>query len=272
MNDEKSEKFKISFDEETPDQTPQEEAKNIQVNKLNRRITLVTVLMPILMIAMLVFAYFETKKGMIQKHDANVSEVQDLSEDFDIKIASLATQIKELGESLSKDIADIEKQIASIDAGLKKSQKSIETLDKNKADKKDQANVKGEIEKALSPALENMKKLNTDLTRKADEIEGGFDTLKNDIKKTNSDLANLSNRKLDKEILDLEFLKEKKSNQVRFEKFSKEIESKIKSLENKLNQMSRKLKSPRTSSETPPAKANKKTISSGGIVEEKINE
>ena len=59
-------KFKIRFDEESSEPTLEEEVKEVQVAKVNRRITTLAVLMPILMLVMLAFAYFEIKKGLVQ--------------------------------------------------------------------------------------------------------------------------------------------------------------------------------------------------------------
>ena len=98
------------------------------------------------------------------------------------------------------------------------------------------------------------------------------DSLKKNITKLETDLKNLWNRKLDKENLDLEFLKEKKNNQVRFEKFSSEIEERLQAIEKKLNQMSKtqKPKTPKTGKK--PVVEKSQPVTSGGITEEKIAE
>jgi archaellum component FlaC len=278
MDDEKVSKFKVNFDDETPAELLPEEIHDVRVGKLNRRITFVALLAPILAAAMIFFAYQDIKKNLAKTQTDGVSQFQTFADDMEKRLTDLSAKVTQVETSLNDTGASIEKSISAVRAELEKAKKQIAKLDADKLSKKETPNVQAQIDKAIAPSLEKLQKLDADLTKKLTDqtktmgdVKSGFDALKADIKKIKDDVSTLSKRKIDKATLDLEFLKEKKNLQVKFETMSKKIDEKLNQFEKKMDRISKTAKGSRNSSGPQTSQA-KKPPPKGKIVEEQISE
>ena len=203
----------IRMKEEGSDPSYQDEMwelrRESQVERLNQRITLLSILIPCLFGAILLFVYLEFN-DKLSKIMMKRGQVEALSENMDDKIVSLSHQYSEVEKLLSDSIANLKKTNALIEKDLRKNQLEIKKLTTSKADKKtlEQAIRKEFAQTAKTlEALRNelngqkqaVENLDATLKKEVVQIVQGIETLKTDRERQDSAIKDLSEHKLDKE-------------------------------------------------------------------------
>ncbi len=204
----------IRMKEEGSDLSYQDEMwelrRESQVQRLNQRITLLSILIPCLFGAILLFVYLEFNDKLNKIMIIKSGQVEALSENMDDKIVSLSDQYSEVEKLLSDSIANLKKTNTLIEKDLRKNQREIKKLTTSKADKKtlEQAIRKefaqtAKTLEALTNELNGQKQAveNLDATLKKEvvQIVQVIETLKTDRERQDSAIKDLSEHKLDKE-------------------------------------------------------------------------
>jgi hypothetical protein len=143
-----SDEFKIRFSEnDTEDQNSvmQEEILERRLEKLNTRVTLISILVPVLIVVIFTFAYLDIKHRVYSMHDTGVDELQKLSRNLESKFSSLSVKfakfeeslaereafLKGMEESFSKKIVPMEKAFSTLDTSIKDVKKNLQESEKN---------------------------------------------------------------------------------------------------------------------------------------------
>jgi DNA repair exonuclease SbcCD ATPase subunit len=252
MADENSSDFRFDGDEQEPESFYHEELKDLRVEKLSQRVTLLTILLPCLTAVALYFGYQDLSGRVGRSNDTGSLEIQRLSKDledlaknFNEKLISfsttLSTQDKDFGSSIegrlfaiNKNIDQLQSNFSAFNEDLKRdlaqNQDTIEKLKVSKADKKSQAAAIEKITAVIDPIKEDLQKLKT--------VGQDLKTISGDIKKLESNftdklaaaaakgeqadqkygqleasLIKLSDKAIDKDALALEEFKLKKNVQ-----------------------------------------------------------
>ncbi len=206
----------IRMKEEGSDFSYQDEMRELrlesQVQKLNQRITLLSILIPCLLGAILLFAYLEFNDRLNKTMTMGSGQVEALSENLDDKIASLSHQYGELEKSLSDSIANLKKTNALIEKDLKENQRETKQLTTSKVDKKtlEQAIRKESAQSAktleavrneLDGQKQAVENLDATLKKEVIQIAQVIETLKANRQRQDSAIKDLSEHKLDKKDL-----------------------------------------------------------------------
>ena len=302
MNAKESKEFNFNEigDDEYPDSLYQEEIKDLQVEKLNQRVTIITILLPCLIGVILFIAYRDLLGRVNRSEFSGSKEVQALSVELEEKFKDIATQFTTLQTSLDEKIAPIEKTITdlndkfeklnTIDESLKqnldKSGTTLKNISDSKVDKKEHAAAIEKINnslslirkdlEALAPINEDIKSLSSemqaidkrlqkDLTSLSEKMTGS----ENDFAQIQNDLEKLADRKLDKASLELEILKARKNYERTLDETVIKLERKMDSLLKKMKQLERNIRQleANASRTTTP-----KTPKTGEIIEQEIKE
>lgn len=204
----------IRMKEEGSDVSYQDEMRELrlesQVQKLNHRITLLSILIPCLLGAILLFAYLEFNDRLNKTMIMRSGQVESLSENLDDKIASLSHQYGELEKLLSDSIASLKKTNAFIEKDLKENQRETKKLTTSKVDKKtlEQAIRKESAQTAktleavrndLNGQKQAVENLDATLKKEVVQIAQVIETLKANRQRQDSAIKDLSEHKLDKE-------------------------------------------------------------------------
>lgn len=212
--DEKPLERDIRMDDEGPNFSYRDEIGKLrlesQVQTLSQRITLLSILIPCLVGAILLFAYLEFKDKINKTMALKTGQVEALSQNVEDKLTSLSNDYKQLQQSLSESIANLTKVNASIKKDLRGNQAEIKKLTTSKADRKPVEEAMAKESAQTAKALEalrsdlNVRKQafdNLDATLKKGMAEAVqvIKKLKEDGEKQDSAIKNLSERKLDKE-------------------------------------------------------------------------
>jgi len=238
--------FRFDGNEEEPESFYQEELKDLRVEKLSQRVTLLTILLPSLIALAIYFGYQNLSDRVSQGHDTGSLEIQrltkeldDLSKNFNEKLitfsTTLSTQDKDIGTTIegrlfaiNKDIGELQENFKSLNEELKRdlkqNQDTIEKLMASKADQKSQAvavekinasitSLKKELEqsKALGQDLKTVsgeiKNLESRFSKKLEAATANTEQFGKNYAQLEASLTKLSGKTIDKDALALELLK-----------------------------------------------------------------
>jgi DNA repair exonuclease SbcCD ATPase subunit len=197
MADKKPPEFRFNADDQEAGEFYHEEMKDLRVEKLSQRITLISILLPCLIAVAIYFGYRDLTERVHQGRDSRNLEVQKLSNQmealsktFNEKLITisktLSAQDQDFGNSISSNLNTINDNIEvlnqnmrSLNESLKRTKSAIKKLDEAKADKKSQ-------EAAIT-------KLEADLDPLKNEFQSLAD-IRGDIKSVSSEIKNLENQ------------------------------------------------------------------------------
>ena len=134
--------FKISFSENNgmdDESVVREEILRQRLEKLSKRITLLSILIPVLIGVVFTFAYLDIKKRIYSMQDTGMGELQRLSRDLESRFSSLSVRfakyedsfeerensLKGIEESFSKKNASVEKTLSMVDTSINDMKKII---------------------------------------------------------------------------------------------------------------------------------------------------
>jgi DNA repair exonuclease SbcCD ATPase subunit len=176
MADKNPSKFRFNGDDQEPESFYHEELKDLRVEKLSQRVTLLTILLPCLIAVTIYFGYQNLAGRVSQSHDTGSLEIQrltekleDLSKNFNEKLitfsTTLSTQDKDFGTTIegrlfaiNKNIGELQHDIKSLNEDLKRDLKqNQDTIDKLKASKADKKSQAVAVEK-INAAIKSLKK------------------------------------------------------------------------------------------------------------------
>jgi chromosome segregation ATPase len=257
IDDEEYSSFKFEGnDEPVSEQTIyQEEAKDRRLEKLGHRVTIISILIPVIIGAVFYIAYRNVSSRVSQGQDTGAMEIQNLSAQLEEKYTALLAKTGDLEASLTEKLAALEKANSTIKESLKEAEDTVNKINATKVDKKDQQDAIAKIDTALVPIhkeLEALVPLRSDLNavtaqvaslsknlqQQMTELSANVDRTLKDLTQIRSEVSALSERKLDRDDLELELLKARKSyqrdldlNKAAIDKRLDSILEKIKSLE-----------------------------------------
>jgi chromosome segregation ATPase len=262
MTEKESKKFEMQMDDESQDFQIQEEIDYSKVEKLNKRITRISIIIPCLVIIILLAAYFDLKKNLSSMNTVGNMGVQSLSKELESRFSSLSIKEANLEESTGKKIGDLEKTIASLQAETKEATTAIKYIrSARKSDNNNTENAINTIEKKLDSIPKDLNKISSDVkkleqsfTEKLTHISQFIASSKNDLQKINSDVSSLKSSKADRTALN----DQQKVYQLALRQLTSNLEDRITSLENMVKKLE-KMKTPaKNQSKTKP----KSTLSS----------
>ena len=283
----------MRVDDENPDLQLRDEADAPRLEKLNKRITLISILIPCLMGAILLAAYFNIKTHLLKVNTTGAIGVQTLSKELESKFSSLSLREATLEESMENEVGSLEKTTAEVQKSVKEASTAIRHIrSARKADNQKTADAIKKMEKTLASMSKNLDKISSGLksldqalTKKLTNFS---ETGKNDQAKIRSDMAALKTAMVNKKVVDSALKDQRETYQLALRKLASNLEDKIAHLEKKLKALekvapssqkpkqvkpekslsSTKVEPEKTPSPVPPKEAS--TPDSGTIVEEDL--
>jgi chromosome segregation ATPase len=192
MAERKPPEFRFNADDQEPDEFYQEEMKDLRVEKLSQRITLISILLPCLIAMALYLGYRDLTSRVHKGRDNRDQEVQRLSNQMEAlsekvneKLNTFSTTMSSQDQKFSDSISDqlttmnnnidvLNKNMASLDENLEQAQNAIKKLDKAKIDKKSQAaaiaDLKADFD-LLKNEIQSLTNLRTDIDSISSEIK-----------------------------------------------------------------------------------------------------
>ena len=302
IDDEEYPTFKFNSDDEPePEQTLyQEEARDRRIEKISHRVTIISILIPVLLGVVFYITYRDITSRVSQSQDTGAMEIQNLSTQLEDQFEALSKKYGDLETSLVQKLADLEKVDKAMKANLKKAQDMVATINATKVDKKEQQDAIAKIDTALGPIrkeleslapmrkeLETLTPMRNELKAVTNELRSldkdtqqQLSTLSVNIDKTlkdvtriqseiQSDMSSLSDQKLDKDTLQLELLKARKKYQIELEQTKADLDRRLSLILRKIRDLEKIAHAPQAA---PKKSGGTNTSGSGNIVEQDIKE
>ena len=256
MSEERSKEFQIRIDEESPDNVFQDEIKNLRLEKLSKRVTIISILITCFICILLFLVYFDLRNRVTANQSSGVTNIQSMSKDFDTRLNELSSQFSKIEESLASNISSYEKKISSLKFRIYRVENKNKKLISSKAYKQDQDILKNEINK-FSIKLDN---LDVIFSGKLTGLSAEQNAIKKDLAKLTADISSLvSQKKINRIFLDDQLKKQEKNQQQELNQIKKELKTKLLSMQKQLKEFDKRLKlsgkkSPNTSKPVSPVK------------------
>ena len=243
MTDNGDSRFKMRMDDEKPDFQSQEDIHDRRLDKLSKRITRISILIPFLIFVIALFVYWDLKKSISITDSTGSMGVKALSQELQSKFSSLSVRQANLEEALSKRIEAIEKSAASIQANLNKATTAIKYIrSARKTDNKKTETALANIEQKLSPLSGGLDSVSSDLNKidqtfnkQLANLSQIVESAKNDLKNIKSDIDVLKSVKVDRKAVDILLKNQQEAYQLALHKITRNLEDKIDFVEKKLN-------------------------------------
>jgi chromosome segregation ATPase len=270
MTEKKSSKFEMRTDDERPDLQLQDEVDASQLGKLNKRITRLSILIPCLMGAILLAAYFSIKTHLSEVNTTGTVGVQTLSKELESKFSSLSVRDASLKESMENKVGSLEKTTADLQKSIEEASTAIRYIrSARKTDNQKIDDAVAQLDKKLGAMSKDLDKISSDLksldqalTQKLTKFsEAG----KNDVAKIASDMTALKKAMVHRKDVDAALKDQQKIYQIAMGKLAANLEDKIAHLEKKLKNLE---KAPPSAAKPKPAKP-EKALSSTTVEPEK---
>ena len=169
--DQEDGQFKMPLDDSVEDSPIPAGVNELRLEKLNTRVTILSVIIPVLLGIILVFTYLDIKRRMEQTEDTGTMGVQKLSNDLESRFSSLSVRQARLDDETIRLAQNIEKSFARIEVKLKNLTEAMDEVRKSGASKKE---LKGEMSQFDNKVL--------NLATGMDEIKSQLATLSQDLK------------------------------------------------------------------------------------------
>ncbi len=235
MIDKKSSNFRFKLDDDTPDSYLQAEIQDNRVEKLSHRITLFSILIPLLLIGILALAYFDIQTRVLKTQNTGTEEVEKLSKNLESRFSSLSLKYAKHEETLSKLqesvtqkvltmdelIEEFEKTNTQLKSDLKKTNTALSTLQTSTIDKK-------EVMQTIEKINETVAGLGKDLDAVRQTIKQ-FDNVLSHIKSLDNDIQSLD-KKFTRDLVALSAAAEQ--NKKENKEMAQTVVSEIRKLEN----------------------------------------
>jgi chromosome segregation ATPase len=233
--------FKMQLDAEVDDSPITNQVDELRMEKLNQRVTIISILIPVLIVVILFIAYMDIKQRVIRTEDTGVSGVQNLSKEVESRFSTLSLRQAKL-EELLKQTSDVNNQsLAKIQVKLKKLEDSANKAGKGLASKKELNSKIDPIKLQIGNLSKSMDETNTNFAEVDRQIQSTLTQMgeklgnrEDQITQLQEKLAGLDQEKIDKSALNLamklEMLKIKQTYKTQLE----DIEDRIKRLEAKI--------------------------------------
>ena len=259
---EENAQFRMRLDEDaaTEDAVIPTQVDELRIEKLNQRVTLISILIPVLIVVILGVAYLDIKRRVIRTEDTGAETAQHLSQDLESRFSSLSLNQAHLEESLTKLQDQTNQSLAKAQVNLQKLDESIKQSRNAMVDKKEMQSVSRKMDQGMANVARSLEELKSQVDTVSQSLQSQLEQLRQQAAEQDTKLADfretltdLDRNKIDKSALDLavklEALKIKQSFNVQWE----DVQAQLQSLEQKISRLSsaRKTVSPPAPSPKP---------------------
>jgi DNA repair exonuclease SbcCD ATPase subunit len=216
--------FRISFDEEPAEENEQQiqaELEDLKVEKLSHRVTLITILIPILIVVILGVTYLDIKRRVISTETSGSKGFENLSRDLESRFSTLSLRQAKLEEEFAAQSGRVDEAAAAMGVRIKETDAALKALGAStvsqKGLKKSVADALGSLDEKLAPLTQQLAATNERLTTQGQdtaarlsELEGLFSTmdpvladLRASLQSLREEIESLEKEKITKKQMDL---------------------------------------------------------------------
>jgi chromosome segregation ATPase len=250
-----SDKFKLDMDyydydihDDAEDEGYREEIGEIKLEKLSHRVTLITILIPILIAVIIVVSYLDIKQKVVQTQTSGTLGFQNISKNVESRFSSLSVRQAKLEDTMKKHTEALDKDRSEYTVHKKELEDKIDNLSNQMTDKKALSETARKFNTALTAIQEELTNTRTSIknieataTKSLNQMTTMQDETKKKFQSLSQTTAELSENKLGKNQLDLALKIRDLKLQEQFQEQTKALKNEIDSLKKKTAQLSKEL-------------------------------
>lgn len=283
MNEEHDENvhFRMIPDEETEDNVIPAQVDELRIERLSQRMTLISILIPVLIVVILGVAYLDIKRRVIRTEDTGAQTVHQLSEDLESRFSNLSLSQAHLEEALAKVEKQTSQSLAKAQVSLKKMDEALAKARKSMVSRKDLQAASQKMDQGLANVARSADEiraqvdlLNQSLPSRLGQLDQRMSELEAGLAEFQKKIAGLEDSKIDKAALDLALKLETLKTKRTFEAQIEELKAQIKSLKQRSTRQSSRQPASSASPATPkttPAQGTPASSGSGKLEEQTID-
>jgi hypothetical protein len=244
-NSDDSARFTIRDQNNAPDSVYVTDADNLRLEKLGSRVTLITILIPCLLVVVLAVAYLDIKHRVTRTQTSGSMGVQNLSKDLESRFSSLSLKQAKLEQAFTDFSAKMDTATASLTVNLKKAATDVKRGADTKLDRSAVKGVTDKADEAINAAAELKKDLaglSAAFDKFDDELSAQILLMAQAMKKDQDRLAavekslqRIDTEKLSKESMDLTLGLERLALQEMVKDRLREMDAKLAGLVKKMD-------------------------------------
>lgn len=262
--DEEISQFKMPMeDDPIEDQIIQKEINELKLEKISHRVTLISILIPVLIVVVLVFTYLDIKRRVTQTEDTGAIEFKKLSSDLESRFGSLSVKQARIEDTTARLTEQTNQILASIQVRLEKLDDRIKKTSNDAVGQKEFESTRSDLATQLNKAIEatneageQMASISQALKKQIDGVSQLISDAQLQISELETQVTELKETKIDKATMDLAIRLEALKIENGLKMQLKDILTIVKGLENKVLEMAPKKKSGKNTSSpivAPPA-------------------
>lgn len=235
---EDNEQFKMRMEapnEVVEEQTIPAEINELKLEKISQRVTLISILIPVLIVIVLVITYLDIKKRVTQTEDTGNIEFQKLSGDLESRFSSLSVRQARIEDAMEKLNTETNQASAAVQVRLEKLDEAIKKSAGSSVKHKDFDATKAELVKQLNEVVDatneagqQVAAITQTLKSQVDQLAQSLDTINAQVANLEKSIAAVRENKIDKPSMDLalrlEALKIQNELKVQFESLQSQID------------------------------------------------
>ncbi len=241
--DDEDVKFQMRMDkvndevEEPEEPVVQTEVHELKLEKINQRVTMISILIPVLIVVVLVITYLDIKKRVVRTEDTGASEFQKLSADLESRFSSLSLRQAKLEEAVTAMTEQNDKNLAALNTRLDKLQQSLKEINRLTAEQKELKASRAEMVKQINTVVESSNAAATqtaaisqELKKQMDQVSQSLNSSTSQISAVEKKISGIDQSKIDKATMDLA---------IKFEvlKVENALKSRIDALQTRINEL-----------------------------------
>jgi hypothetical protein len=234
--------FKMRLDAEVDDAVIPTQVDELRIEKLNHRMTLISILIPVLIVVILGVAYLDIKRRVIRTEDSGAVTAQHLSEDLESRFSSLSLSQAHIEEALAKLQDQTNQSLAKAQVNLQKLDDSLQQSRSTMVSQKELKSVSQKMDQGLTNVAQSVEELKVQVDTLVQSQQSRLAQMDQQVSEQRTKIAefkealsNLDQNKIDKAALDLalklETLKLKQAFNVQLD----EIQTQLQSVEKKVD-------------------------------------
>ena len=155
--------FKMRMENWETESLYAEERRDLKLEKLTQKVTIISIIIPVLIGVILVISYLDIKSTVSTVQDTGESGVQSLSQNLESRFSSLSLKFATLEESFQKKTGQAAKTRESLEKRVKEAEKSVRWLSRIKAGKKTFDETTTDIKTSLEAIRADLQTLDANL-------------------------------------------------------------------------------------------------------------
>jgi chromosome segregation ATPase len=250
-----TDRFTIRDEEESAGSLYISDAENLRIDKLSTKITLISILIPLLLVIILAVAYLDIKNRVVSTQNTGSMGVQNLSKDLESRFSSLSLKQAKLEEQYYELTQKIETSSAAFQVNLKKATARFDQTVSEKVDRSElsalsekQETAAAQAKKEMGKLQDQMKVLNAAFAKFDEELAAqillmaeGFKKEQDRLSKVEGRTQKLETEKLSKEAMNLALGLERLSLQEMVKDRLREMNDKLNRLDGQVRTLNRKM-------------------------------